>query len=671
MKKQNKFKKIDKVEIKEEVKSTVFEKLYFYFFIILPFIYSDKLVDPVLLPRQFFLTLFVSIIGITILYNVSINKIKPDFQFLKSPLLLSFFIFNGLILISFFHAKVISESIYTFSKVFIETLFLIFTIYLLIQNQLRIINLSKYIFYFIVVVVLISGYQFLNLTSLEGSFSEKIYSINSTIGHKNLVSSLLFLAFPFLINGLFISKNWKKASILILIILLLLIWFLQTRTVLIGLIISIIILAVLVGFKYQKVKSSFSIKSILFFSIISIFILSIITLLNKEKFTRLFNVDSVIERFSMWKNTIEIIKDNFYTGVGAGNWQVYFPKNGLDNFPDQAVRNGMTTFQRPHNDFLWILSEEGIFGFLVYVLIFVITIIYLIRLYKNTMVMNKIILYSAFIAFFIGYIFIASVDFPFERIEHQLIVYLIISIVFSTHYARLNKDSKTVSSSIWLLFISPILLSFTVTFNRIKGEYHNHLLYSAHSISNWNLMIEEANKTENKFYKIDPTSVPIDWYKGVAQFTLGNKNEARVSFESAYLSTPYNIHVLNNLASSYASLDTPLTSKAIEYYQKVLTISSSFEEAILNLSAIYYNTKQYEKAYSTILKCNEKSIDPKYIKFLYPILIEKMNFLIEKEKNEVKKQKLIQIKFSYDLLMKLFFEAKSHNKSFDTYILKN
>jgi hypothetical protein len=67
MSKKTNFKETPKIE------KTIFEKLYFYFFLILPFIYSDKLIDPVLVPRQIVLTLFVFIVGVLI-FNQIIKK---------------------------------------------------------------------------------------------------------------------------------------------------------------------------------------------------------------------------------------------------------------------------------------------------------------------------------------------------------------------------------------------------------------------------------------------------------------------------------------------------------------------------------------------------------------------------------------------------------------------
>jgi O-antigen ligase/Tfp pilus assembly protein PilF len=670
----NKKKKLVISNVIPTAEKTIFEKIYFYFFLILPIVYSDKIVDPVLIPRQIALTIFVLIIGVLIFYQISIKKINNDFRFLKSAFFYIFLLFNFTILISFFQSNLISESIYTFSKISLESLFLIFTCYLIIQKQLSVNSLAKSIFYLAIIVILISIFQLIKLYLSGNNFTDYIYEINSTIGHKNLLSSLLFIAFTYFFITFFVSKKWKILTFIVIIIVLCLIWILQTRTVLLAFIIFGFIFSILIFIKRNKLANKFSLKPIIIFSTILITLLSIFTFLNKEKLSRLFNIDSVIERISMWDNTYQIIQKNSLFGIGAGNWQIHFSENGLDKFPDPAVRNGITTFQRPHNDFLWVFSEAGIIGFLAYIAIFCILIYYLFRLFKNSENIKSIWLYSALIASISGYLFIALTDFPFERIEHQILLFLLFAIIFTEYYSKFifstnNKLPLFKLKYIVLLFIISTSTSFVVSSNRYQGELHNHLLYEAHKSLNWSNMIEEADKTQNDFYQIDPTSVPIYWYKAVAEFSLGNNLQAKLDFEKAYKIAPYNIHVLNNLATCYANLGQ--TKKAIKYFNKALSISSNFEESILNLSGLYYNNHDFKNAYLTILKCNENSTDPKYIKFLYPILTEKVNNMLDNEKDNSTKNKLIEIKLNYDELMKIFFDAKKNNVTFERYLLLN
>ena len=65
-------------------------------------------------------------------------------------------------------------------------------------------------------------------------------------------------------------------------------------------------------------------------------------------------------RLNMYKSTAGIIRENPSLGIGLGNWRLLSPKYA-DNTA-YTDRNFTKITQRPHNDFLWLLSEVGIIG---------------------------------------------------------------------------------------------------------------------------------------------------------------------------------------------------------------------------------------------------------------------------------------------------------------------
>ena len=70
-------------------------------------------------------------------------------------------------------------------------------------------------------------------------------------------------------------------------------------------------------------------------------------------------------------------------------------------------------------------------------------------------------------------------------------------------------------------------------------------------------------------------------------------------------------------------------------------ISKDFEEVLLNLSAVYFNMLQYQKAFEMIDQCSVDSQDPKYRSFLKAILsawIEEQKTK-QKDFNKIKKSK--------------------------------
>jgi len=73
--------------------------------------------------------------------------------------------------------------------------------------------------------------------------------------------------------------------------------------------------------------------------------------------------------------------------------------------------------------------------------------------------------------------------------------------------------------------------------------------------------INAGNSAISLAYSIDPTSVPITWYKGNANASLGNYEEAQKNSITAYKLNPFNRNVLNDLASSYVFTDNVILAK--------------------------------------------------------------------------------------------------------------
>ena len=646
---------------------TIFEKIYFYFFFLLPLIYSPSSVDPILIPRQIFLTLFLLINVIIIYKEIKKGKLIFDVSFVKTPIMICSILFLTTVLISFFQSLVVSESYYVFSKYALEITFFGLSTYLIIQGKIRFESLVKFLLIFGVLSCLIAYYQLFNIEVGDRVFNDVMYEVCATFGHKNLLSSILFLIFPFFIFGLKLNSTWKNVSFLLICLVILLLLFLQTRAVYFAFLFGLMISFFLV-LRYNRSSMKINNRNrFLFLMFVSLIMIVFVFYQNKEKFSHLFYKTSVTERLSIWKNSSENIKENYFLGVGAGNWQVHFAEKGLDNFSEIGVRNGMTTFQRPHNDFIWILSEMGIFGLIAYLSLFALILFYclkLIRRCEDSMIRSRFIIILSTV---VGYLIIAFFDFPLERIEHQIVLYLLFAFVLASYYKDIIKErNRKIQNLVSFLYLFSILFSFIVCVNRYIGEVHTQNMYSAHRSSNWKVMIAEASEAKNMFYEFDPTSMPLDWYIGVANFSLGNIYLAKENFMDARRISPYNIHVFNNLGSCFEQESNH--EMAIKYYKKALAISSSFEESILNLSAVYFNQKEIEKAYIVINTCNVNSRDSKYQTFLLAILSAKLD--IEVKRLSSKEAEIIrEIKKSNSLVMEIYFNSKKKGVDFINFAL--
>lgn len=649
-----------------------YDILYSFFIVLVLLFYSPVLIDPVLGPRYFLLSFFCFCLSINFLTIANSSGSKMDWKILKMPVFFLISLWVIWELVSLSQCLVVSEGLVSVSKRIVCIVFLCFTL-ALIQNKL----LSKEILIKSIVVasgivVLVVLFQLIKLSlSREGLWSQ-LHEVNGLSANKNLLSSFLFLCLPFQILCFRYGKAWNNFAVILGVLGFLICWLVQTRATLIGY--SLFALIYVAGNRLNFNLGTIDKNSRLRIgaTIILLAIPVFLSILFKEKMSRLYNLESIQERIALWKNTVNLIGEHPWFGVGPGNWQFAYLKSGLNHFPVEKVRLGITTFQRPHNDFLWIASESGVPAVLFFIAVFGIVIYYGVQIlikYPNQSESRNIL---PLVACVVGYMAISGLDFPLERIEHQVLVVMLFVLIISTYYEIETRSILPFNTkkSRNVLLISLLLCTSAVFIGsyRISGEYHTKKVLAAHQKGNWNQLLKEGAKSKNIVYQVDPMSIPISWYEGVAHFSKGNTLEAHRSFLEAFALSPYNIHILNNLASTYEKQNQHAHS--IQYYKQALYISKDMEESLLNLSAVYYNLRNYPEAYRIISKCKVQSKNPKYKVFLSAILSAYMEFTINKKCNSSEIKTKLSQKPDSESLVKLFFEERAKGNTFDFYLEK-
>ena len=73
---------------------------------------------------------------------------------------------------------------------------------------------------------------------------------------------------------------------------------------------------------------------------------------------RLMDPANLQIRQIFWDHSFQMQAEYPLAGVGPGQWRIHFPKYGLEGM-NPSVAEGVTSEVRPHNDFIWVLSELG------------------------------------------------------------------------------------------------------------------------------------------------------------------------------------------------------------------------------------------------------------------------------------------------------------------------
>jgi O-antigen ligase len=533
---------------------SIFQISYLFLFIALPFIYSEDLIDPALVPRQFLLSLFLIFIFCALFFTGQYKVMSPA----TSKLSYAFIALNGtLVILSFIsicYSNTISESIYVSSKYAIIFIFLMTTYFLLHVQLISKEDLINGVLVFCLISLMYGIYDCILLLINDINILSNSKLISATYANKNLFASALLLSF-----WAIVAKKMK--SVLRFSLLMTLAIFVLLTQSKIVVVIFLLIFAILI-IRYLKL-SSLRTKLIIALVFIIAFILFFF---NLGSFRYLSNLHTLDTRLELWRNSVQMFGEHPF-GVGAGNWQIFFPKYGLSHFDVDGVRNGSILYHQPHNDLIWMFCELGIIGGVIYLFLFIIPILMLARAIRKEY--NSLLFLLLLVM--VGYLGVSFFDFPLERIEHQILIAVVISIVLY-HYDSISEKQRNLK----LLKFSPVFLvliclSVTVCYYRIKGEYLTREFILLDKAEEAEFVIENCNKSETAFYTIDPISMPIGWHAGISLFSQNKIEEARQRLEKAKTFTPYNIRVLYHLGNIYEKQGNEV--KAEEYYRQVKEIS--------------------------------------------------------------------------------------------------
>ena len=550
--------------------------------IALPNLFSNLITYPENIVRFLLVSVF------SLFWIIYHFKTKLDFPSkILSSLLIIYYIYN---LASSFWSLNPSNPIIESQRVGLGIiLILIFSSILKIEKK-YISFLKSYLLFSVVLILFISY----DLITLETRSFNGLYEINSFFIHKNILASFLFLSLCVTsLSILKLNHKWKIISIVITILLFIILILLFNRTCYIALCISAFTFLM---FQTRKRKNIILITILFLIGLASFY--SYKTIRTVEQSSTLISANSFDERIKIWENTIEIIKEKPIFGIGSGNWQYNFLKYSVSKI-DKIVNNN-TTFQKPHNDYLWILSELGIVGFILFLLI-------LFFIFKPTLkpiLKEHNIELSILLSFLIGLSVISFFSFPKERIAHICLTAILISVVL----IRTKSTFQYKYDSIYKYVIITILsLNLVVSFFVIKGQYYTTLMLQEKQNNNPANVIKYGEKSISLFYNTDETSTPISSYIGWASLMVNDNSKLNFHTYNAYCISPYDFEVLSNYAMVLIRNKQLTEAKII--LMKAHKINPYSEQVLINLFILEYNIGNYEDAYNWLIKIKGYNLD--------------------------------------------------------------
>ncbi len=648
------------------------------FIIIIPLIYTRKTPDNQIVIR--FILLSISLLFfLLLLYLKSIKNKKlliKDYSFYFFLLLIIYTIISG---IGLFYTVNLTDGIFSFSKIILFGI-LIILMFLNFDDPILLINkLTKAFTVLGFLIIIIGIYQLIDLSISESISHNNLYKITATFGHKNIFAQILLLCFPFSIYVLFERRFlWKLVSVFNILSIVILLTVLMTRSVWVAGVLAFIITSVIGIFTFKS--NYINLKKLGLF-IVPLIILILATAILYSEFdqssafkkqitkTFKFNYGSTKDRITLWEKSLELAKEKPLLGYGVGSWKINILKYGNQNLKSE---DNLTFYQRPHNDFIWILCEQGIIALICYLSIFIISIYTAIKLLKSD-IKKKIKIYVLLMIYaLVSYLIFSFFSFPMDRIEFIVFIsFIFASLISLSNNLIINKksviqiDTKYLAISISVILFLTILLGL----NRLNSEIHLKKAYQARAKNDWNTLISEIDKSGKTIYKIDPFSTPLSWYRGLANFNLGNYTEACSDFNDAYKINPYHIHVLNNLATCKGIANE--YDSALSLYKQALKIAPNFEDAIYNICGIYQKLNDIDNAISYLRKVKNPKNKARYNKVILILVKQKLYALAKINQEEKIKIYIQSLSEDNKKIIEIFHESVKNNYSIEQQVLIN
>lgn len=541
------------------------------------------------------------------------NSSKTNNQIFIASILFSFSY-----LIPIFGSVLFTESVFVFLKLSNYTSFFILTSLLTFNNRLNW-NIIGHVITLSFILTLV------NITVDIGYRKTAITYVTGTFMNKNLTAIFLILCIPFVLNSIKQLKNKLFTVLLFLSIFYCFFLFvlLHNKAILLGLLLGSVVLAYQIPLYFKTIKKQYLSIAITAFLIV----LGIAVLIKPTIIDMLMDNSTLKERLIFWENSVAMIREH-PLGVGGGNWQVWFPKYGLNDFfvLNEAIENGTQTVQRPHNDYLWILTEGGILAIVSYLILQFLIIKKIFT--RQNFSSNPIILSIKIIA--IAYLIVSFFDFPLERndLQYVFILFIVFSMTFFNHTNK-SIQSNFIKIIIPVFFILSVL-SLILHIERLNKERVSTKMIENEMNGNWNLIIEDHKNIDFLWYPVNNFSIPHEWYFANAYLQNKKYKEAEQLLLKAYEKAPFQLKIINQLSSFY--LASKEFEKALDWTTIAIQISKKNKKALLNQSVAHFNLKNYEMAFDSYIDIIDRKDNPPLYHQILPLIF---NSYIEKEKQKI------------------------------------
>ncbi|MBE0571244.1 MAG: O-antigen ligase family protein, partial [Ignavibacteriaceae bacterium] len=315
---------------------------------------------------------------------------------------------------------------------------------------------------------------------------------------------------------------------------------------------------------------------------------------------------SNILRLNFWDASIQMIKEEPFTGIGLYKWSGYYPQYFGEYFNDKNLL--LVHNIHAHNDFLEVFAESGIPAAIIFILIFFTIALTLFNKSKKN---EKY--FPLLITFLVTFGF-SFVSFPNYKFASYFLAAVVSGVALISSNEKSNKPFNINLNYFKWVLGALIILGCSVSYIKLKSELSYGQAIYLKERRQYPLMLQKLEKVSEIFYPLDAAKQPVDYYRGIANSYMGRHSEALKNNLSAEELAPFNPIIIQNVAASYKAMGN--LQSAIEQYEKVRKYFPNYINPQINLLELYFESGEAEKAKVLFDQLNKKSPDnPRLLEF--------------------------------------------------------
>ena len=306
------------------------------------------------------------------------------------------------------------------------------------------------------------------------------------------------------------------------------------------------------------------------------------------------DVRSTNIRIAIWSNSMAMLKDNWFKGIGAGNWVVVYPyyhqKVRIDRQMSVSVKH-----DNAHNDYIEILTEFGIFGLLFFGYFLFYTFKRILLVLKNGNYQDNLFILVPALSL-AGILVDACFSFPLQQPVPILWVFILssIAIIISHKVEPLNEviiDNYTKSIKYTKYFvIFGLIFASIFLFNLHKRWYQSEIYKRIAIIEAGKGNFSKVAHFGKLAYNLKPEHKELAHAYAVGLRESKKYKEADKYFDITMSQYPYTLTYLSNTINN--SLNLRNFDKAIELLETYTKIRKNDYAMTRLLGVILVNEKQ-------------------------------------------------------------------------------